>query len=97
MELLLSNSGSTALNLIIHAAGSDQPGAARGLTITLEDNGAGVIDMPGKVHDGEHPGAGQGLALHSTLLAVVGGSLTIESEPGCFTRVTLCLPAAALP
>ena len=40
-------------------------------------------------------GAGQGLALHSTLLAVVGGSLTIDSQPGMFTRVTLWLPALA--
>jgi signal transduction histidine kinase len=84
-----------ALSLIIRAAWNDKPGPARGLSITVEDNGAGVLDNPGEAQDGERLGAGQGLALHSTLLAVVGGSLTIESEPGIFTRVTLCLPILA--
>jgi signal transduction histidine kinase len=83
-----------ALNLIIRAAWNDQPGAARGLTLILEDNGMGLNEQAPPT-DGDRPGAGQGLALHSTLLAVVGGSLTIQSERGVFTRVTLCLPALA--
>ena len=37
-------------------------------------------------------GTGQGLALHSTLMAVVGGSLSVESVPGRYTRVLLSLP-----
>jgi chemotaxis protein histidine kinase CheA len=37
-------------------------------------------------------GSGQGLALHSTLLAVIGGSLSVESEPGVYTRVRIRLP-----
>jgi len=37
-------------------------------------------------------GSGQGLALHTTMMAVVGGSLTIDSEPGAFTSVQLALP-----
>jgi anti-sigma regulatory factor (Ser/Thr protein kinase) len=37
-------------------------------------------------------GAGRGLALHSTMMAVVGGSLEVESVPGQFTRVVLSLP-----
>ena len=80
------------LNLAIRGAWNDQPGAARGLSLIVEDNGVGLNEPPPP--DGERPGGGQGLALHSTLLAVVGGSLTIQSEPGLFTRVTLCLPAA---
>ena len=44
----------------------------------------------------EREGCGQGLALHSTLLAVVGGTLSVESEPGRYTRVLLCLPTEAL-
>ena len=35
---------------------------------------------------------GQGLALHSTLMAVVGGTLSAESLPGKYTRVKLTLP-----
>jgi len=37
-------------------------------------------------------GAGQGLALHSTMMAVVGGTLNLESVPGAYTRVSLTLP-----
>jgi signal transduction histidine kinase len=36
---------------------------------------------------------GHGLALHSTMMAVVGGSLAVESAPGEYTRVVLSLPA----
>ncbi len=35
---------------------------------------------------------GQGLALHSTLMAVVGGSLVAERVQGGITRITLALP-----
>jgi len=42
-----------------------------------------------------HGGSGQGLALHSTLLAVVGGTLAVESLPGAYTRILLTLPPAA--
>jgi hypothetical protein len=32
------------------------------------------------------------LALHTTMMAVVGGSLTSESVPGAYTRIRLSLP-----
>ena len=52
------------------------------LELILEDNGVGAAG-----------GAGQrrGLALHSTMMAIVGGALALESEPGRFTRVRLTL------
>jgi signal transduction histidine kinase len=58
-----------------------------GLKIIIEDNGVGFGLTT-------HPtgGSGQGLALHSTMMAVVGGSLAIESEPEGYTRVSLMLP-----
>lgn len=59
-----------------------------GLSLTIEDDGAGVGAVPST------SGSGQGLALHSTLLAVVGGTLAVESEPGRYTRVNLHLPAS---
>ena len=64
--------------------------AARGneLEITIEDDGVGLD--PNRASEG---GSGQGLALHSTMMAVVGGSLAVESSPGAFTRVVLTLPA----
>ena len=51
--------------------------------LTITDNGAGFKS---------EPGAGQGLALHSTLMAIVGGSLSLETIPGQMTRVQLALP-----
>jgi len=53
------------------------------IQITIEDNGAGF---------NLEPGAGQGLALHSTLMAIVGGSLSLETIPNQMTRVQLTLP-----
>ena len=55
--------------------------------ITIEDNGVGLDTtqhLPG--------GSGNGLALHSTMMAVVGGRLATESVPHEYTRVTLSLP-----
>lgn len=69
----------------LHLAVSlDWPGA---LQITIQDDGAGLPAAGGS----EQPsiGSGQGLALHSTLMAVVGGSLALESLPGQYTRVVL--------
>jgi len=60
-----------------------------GLQIVIEDNGVGV-----NANSSSH-GSGQGLALHSAMLAVGGGALTIESQPGVFTRVGLTLPPGA--
>jgi signal transduction histidine kinase len=38
---------------------------------------------------------GHGLALHSTMMAVIGGSMTVESAPGQHTRITLEVPELA--
>ena len=56
--------------------------------ICIQDDGIGFDEQwdKGESH-------GQGLALHSTLMAVVGGSLAIESTPGKITKVILKLPA----
>ena len=84
---------------------------SHGLSLTVEDNGIGLesaVIEPAAVQPADGPkaakgdapsagpGSGQGLALHATLLAVVGGRLTVESDPGRYTRVLLFLPAEAL-
>ena len=58
-----------------------------GLTLTVEDDGVGgaYADLRG----------GRGMALHSTMMAVIGGEWTTESVPGEYTRVTLALPEGA--
>jgi signal transduction histidine kinase len=58
-----------------------------GLEIKVQDDGIG-FDPASK--DGITDG--QGLELHSTLMAVVGGSLAVESVPDKYTLVQLKLP-----
>jgi signal transduction histidine kinase len=62
----------------------------QGLRISVEDNGRG---MPGS--ESEEDIFGHGLSLHSTMMAVVGGSLEVESVPDEYTRVILTLPPSA--
>lgn len=56
-------------------------------TLVVEDDGIGL-----EASQGVNRGSGQGLALHSTMMAVVGGSLAVDSAAGTFTRVSLTLP-----
>jgi signal transduction histidine kinase len=85
----------------------EQPGRSLHLTITLEvatndteiaeqrgllrlliaDNGVGL----GRAQQ-SLGGSGQGLALHTTMMAVIGGTLTAENNPHGGAVVTLALP-----
>ena len=42
-------------------------------------------------------GSGQGLALHSTMMAVVGGEVVVDTAVHQFTRVTLNVPVTPAP
>lgn len=55
------------------------------LQIRISDTGVGP--KPGR-----SSGSGRGLALHSTLMAVIGGALVLEPAPEQGTRVTLSTP-----
>ena len=66
-----------------------------GITLHIEDNGPGLEKRDGG-YPAQHGGAGQGLHLHTTMLAVVGGELTLESQAGHYTRVVIYVPAASL-
>lgn len=57
-----------------------------GLLLTIADDGVGVAAAQ------PSQSSGQGLALHSTMLAVIGGTLSVESSPDVGTRVVLTLP-----
>ena len=56
--------------------------------LMVEDNGVGLQGQK----NSKTTGTSQGLALHSTMLAVVGGEMAMESQPNEFTRVTLTVP-----
>jgi len=56
------------------------------LMLQIEDDGVGLDGVTGASQ-----GSRQGLALHSALLAVVGGTLDVASVPDAGTRVTLRL------
>lgn len=58
------------------------------LVINIQDDGIGFDPSANDGKDRSH-----GLAMHSTLMAVVGGSLAIDSFPGRYTRVILKYPA----
>jgi signal transduction histidine kinase len=58
------------------------------LQILIEDNGRGLLS-----HERSADNGGQGLALHSTMMAIIGGTLSLSSIPGQYTRVVLALPA----
>ena len=77
------------------SAQADEQGNLR---LTVQDNGVGLEAgyAPKALAAGEpaRTGNGQGLALHSTLMAVIGGSLTLSSQPGR-TCLTLELPQGA--
>lgn len=60
------------------------------LQLAVEDDGVGLGAAGTSLG-----GSGQGLALHSTMMAVIGGTLTAESLPGGGTRVVLDLPVVA--
>jgi signal transduction histidine kinase len=61
---------------------------------SLPVEGAPVPNPSSEAPETATRGSGQGLALHSTMMAVIGGSLSIESIPGQFTRVSLELTAS---
>lgn len=63
----------------------------RELQIQVKDDGVGL-----ETTQFSGSGSGRGLALHSTMLAIIGGSLDLESTPNVYTSVTLSLPQQTL-
>lgn len=93
-EVLLYAAREAVRNAARHGRGEDperplhlsiELAASGGLALTIEDDGVGCADAARA--DGGH-----GIALHSTMMAVVGGEWAMESADGRYTRVTLSLP-----
>jgi signal transduction histidine kinase len=74
------------LSLTVRASSASLPGGQPLLTITIEDDGVG-IGAASPRSDGGH-----GMALHSTLLAIMGGSLSVVSTPQQATAITISMP-----
>jgi signal transduction histidine kinase len=74
--------------------------AEDGLQIVVEDNGVGISPTSGE-GPGAHsearsaPSSGQGISLHTALLAVVGATLSVTTSRGSGTRVAIHLPPSA--
>jgi signal transduction histidine kinase len=67
------------------------------LRVAIEDDGVGVARheySEGAAHNAG--GSGQGLILHSTMMAVAGGQLSTESKTPHGTRVVLSIPMTNL-
>ncbi len=93
-------------NAAHHARGSD---ASRLLMVTVSwqadtvavlevsDDGVGFRSQGrAETGNGSHGGAGGGLALHSTMMAVIGGDLSVEPAPEGGTHVRIRVPFEAL-
>lgn len=57
-----------------------------GLALEIGDDGVGALDQ------GRADEAGHGLALHSTMLEIIGGSLSVERRPESGTQAAIFLP-----
>jgi signal transduction histidine kinase len=64
------------------------PKGERRYQIQVHDNGVGF-----KAAAGFDSSNGQGLALHSTMMTVIDGTLSLTSAPGEYTCITLTYPA----
>ncbi len=99
----------------VHLRGGPVHAGKQEIELTVTDTGIGIARADQarlfqpfeQAHDRSHPhsgGTGLGLAICRRLVAVMGGRIRLESEPGAGTRVqvtlrlrTACAPAAPAP
>jgi signal transduction histidine kinase len=79
--------GEGPLHLIVKARWT----ASGGLSIAVIDDGVGFGKANAAV---DLPKSGQGLILHSALVAVIGGQLTLEQPPKGGSAVHISLPSS---
>lgn len=82
-----------SLHLIVEVASTN------GLRVVVHDDGVGLRPTKQKLSGGLKPpesnggGSGTGLLFHRAMLAIVGGTLTVESQPSHGTTVVIAVPA----
>ena len=100
-EVVFAAAQEAIRNAARHARGDDSARPLRltlemnwldGLRLVVRDDGVGVAASNGQ----SNGGAGSGLLFHSTMLAVVGGWMRVESAAGRGTSVIIVVPEPAL-
>jgi signal transduction histidine kinase len=100
-EVIFAAAQEAIRNAARHARGDDGTRSLRlmiemnwldGLRLVVRDDGVGVAASRSQ----ENGGTGSGLLFHSTMLAVVGGWLRVESAAERGTSVIIVVPEAAL-
>ncbi len=75
-------------NVVKHAVASEVTTRIefieKGMEIRIEDNGKGFVPE-------EHYGSGNGLTSMQQRLSDIGATIRVESEPGCGTKVLICV------
>jgi signal transduction histidine kinase len=75
------------------------------MAFAVEDKGVGIPKeqqqrvlerFESRSQGSKHRGAGLGLSIVKSLVELHGGSMSLESEPGCGTRVTVRFPESGV-
>lgn len=81
-------------NTVIHGGGGaanleilEQQGPRRGIRLTFEDHGAGIVDIERALQDGYTTGSGLGLGLGGAKR--LADEFSIQSTPGSGTRIVI--------
>jgi signal transduction histidine kinase len=102
-EVVFAATQEAIRNAARHARGEDAVRPLRltiemewleGLWLVVRDDGVGV--QQGTTHYQDDGGTGSGLLFHSTMLAVVGGRMRVESAAGRGTSVIIVVPESAM-
>jgi signal transduction histidine kinase len=93
--------GEVTVDAQVRSAGGPQPGTW--VALSVADTGPGIpadkreaiFEEYTRLDPHAQPGAGIGLAISRRIAQLLGGDLTVESEPGRGATFTLWLPAGA--
>ncbi|MGW7253841.1 ATP-binding protein [Streptomyces sp. NPDC054834] len=98
---LVTAASELARNTLVHGGGGQteitplESGHARGLRLSFTDNGPGIQDLELAMTDGYTTGGGLGLGLSGAKRLV--HELTVDTEPGRGTTVTVIAWVAGVP